>query len=161
MAKSAEGGPRPADGGCGALRGLHKPNLFSTRLSHFAPGDAAYVPGDELELCYAAHRPDLASAAPEDLAQTIYGELNPGDSDRPHSLLFPSLSVGDVVSYRDADREGSLSVELVGFSPIDPPVFAFADAVAAYRRKVSGPPNPERSGVPAGTPLLKSHNTLR
>ncbi len=110
--------------------------FFPTRIQRFAPGDAAYEAGDELELCYAAERPDLAGVRPEDLAQTIYGELNPSDSEEPDSReAFPSLSMGDVVSYRRGDVEGSLSVELVGFAPVEPPVFASESERDAYRRK--------------------------
>ena len=55
--------------------------------------------------------------------------------------------MGDVVSYRDGDVEGSLSAELVGFAAVEPPVFASEPERAAYRRKVTGDPPPAR-----GTP---------
>lgn len=112
--------------------------FFLTRGAYFAPGEAAYAPGDELELCYAAERPDLAGLSPEGVAQSVYGILNPTDHEEPHSLAFPSLSMGDVVSCRDGDRAWSLSVELVGFREVSPPVFASDEEHAAYRRKVGG-----------------------
>ena len=96
-----------------------------------------YALGDELELCYAAERPDLAELSREDMAQTIFGELNPGDFEKPHSLLFPSLSIGDVISCRDGSAAWSLAVEFEGFSPVlPPPIFASEPEHAVYRRKV-------------------------
>lgn len=110
--------------------------FFFARIADFFPGDKSYAPGDELELCYVAERPDLVGLSPEDVAQSVYGILNPTDREEPHSLLFPSLSIGDVVSCRDGSAEWSLAVELEGFSPVDPPVFASPAEHAAYRRKV-------------------------
>ena len=105
----------------------------SERLAGFLPGDAAYAPGDELELCYAARRPDLAGVGPEEIAQEIFEELNRDGRPNPS---FPALSVGDVVSCRDGDVAGSLTVELMGFAPVEPPVFAPEPEHAVYRRKV-------------------------
>lgn len=110
--------------------------FFLARGAAFAPGDAAYSLGDELELCYAVERPDLAGLSPEDVAQAIFGELNPGDSEKPHAQgAFPSLSIGDVVSCRDGSAAWSLAVELEGFSPVDPPVFASEPEHAVHCRK--------------------------
>lgn len=110
--------------------------FLRARGASFAPGDTAYAPGDELELCYAAERPDLAGLSPEDVAQSVYATLNPTDREEPHSLAFPSLSMGDVVSCRDgAGAEWSLAVELVGFREVAPPVFASDDEHVTYRRK--------------------------
>ena len=116
------------------------------RGSRFAPGDPSYAPGDELELCYAAERPDLADLAPEEVAQAVYGTLNPTDREEPQGLAFPSLSMGDVGSCRDGDSEWSLAVELMGFAQVSPPVFAPPDEHARYRLKLGGrPPAPRRS----------------
>lgn len=112
--------------------------FHSTRLAGFAPGDAGYAPGDVLELCYAMERPDLPAGLPyEDAAQIIFQDLNDDGYPHPHKS-FPSLSIGDVVSYRDGSVAGSLSVELTGFAPVDPPVFASAAEHSAYdgRRKL-------------------------
>ena len=112
--------------------------FLRARGASFAPGDAAYAPGDELELCYAAQRPDLAGLPPEDAARAVFGTLNPTDHEKPHGLAFPSLSVGDVVSCRDeaGPAAWSLAVEAEGFFPVEPPVFASADEHARYRRKL-------------------------
>ena len=112
--------------------------FFRGRIARFSPGDAAYAPGDELELCYAAERPDLAGLAPEDVAQAVYGTLNPRHSGEAHSLAFPSLSMGDVISCRTGTGEWSLAVELMGFAPVSPVLFASPTEHAVYRRKVGG-----------------------
>ena len=110
--------------------------FFSERLVGFLPGDATYVPGDVLELCYAMERPDLPGGLPyEGAAHIVFQDLNDDDYPHPHPS-FPSLSIGDVISYRDGAVAGSLSVETLGFAPVDPPVFATAAEHAAYRRRV-------------------------
>lgn len=121
---------------------------FQERRVPVPGGDPpAYRPGDELELCYAAERPDLAGLAPEDAAQTVYGHLNPADTEklRPYHQAFPSLSMGDVVSCRgrDGSVEWSLSVEWEGFAPVSPPVFASEAHRADYRLKVGDYPTPQ------------------
>ncbi len=60
--------------------------------------EEGYSLRDELELCYAAWRPDLAGTALGDAAERVFEDLNADDRGNIHA--FPSLSVGDVVSLR-------------------------------------------------------------
>lgn len=55
-----------------------------------------YAFGDELQLCYAAWRQDLAGLSDEEALERVFEDLN--DDDRPNLNAFPSLSDGDVVS---------------------------------------------------------------
>ena len=105
---------------------------FTTRrLSSLYEG---YRPGDPLELCYEADRPDLEGLEPEDAAQAVFGELNHDDRLNP---AFPSLSVGDVVSYRTRSGEaGALAIGVFGFRAVWPHPTATDRDRAVYRRKL-------------------------
>lgn len=85
-----------------------------------------------MELCYGVERLDLADLPIEDAAQLIFQELN--HDRRPNVEHFPSLSIGDVVSYRKGTRVGSLAVEFEGFS-IVPPILASDSEINACRDK--------------------------
>lgn len=109
--------------------------FLSESLATFAPDGAGYSLGDELELCYATERPDLpAGLSYEDAAQSVFQDLNDDAYPYPHPS-FPSLSIGDVISYRDGEASGSFSVELLGFAPIEPAVFASTEEIETYLQK--------------------------
>lgn len=73
-------------------------------------------PADDLRLCYAAFRGDLAHLPLREAAERLFGDLN--RDDRPGARAFPSLSVGDLVSLRplDTGQAGDLSLAV---DPVD------------------------------------------
>ena len=95
---------------------------------------------DELVLCYAAHRPDLYYEGVDEVEHRIFEELNGGSW--PDSDLFPSLSVGDVISLSStrlgADR--SIALEHIGYTVLPEPRFATAREYNDYRHATGKTP---------------------
>ena len=76
--------------------------------------EEGYSFGDDLELCYAAWRPDLADTALAEAGERVFEDLNADDGGNIHA--FSSLSVGDVISLRTVRglRGGSFAVKPAG-----------------------------------------------
>lgn len=111
--------------------------------------------GDNLRLCYAAWRPDLAAADPVEACEKIYSELN--EPARPGHDVFPSLSAGDVLSVTTPGNlaPASYAVEPTGFARLGRPVQASAAQYNGYR-EVLGRPPAVRISIDEGIPYLES-----
>ena len=98
-----------------------------------------YSVGDELVLCYAARRPGLYHAIPEEVEQKIFEELN--TPERPDAAFFPSLSVGDVLSISSPEAgDISLAVEHIGCRRLPTAHFATPAEYNRYRQATNKPP---------------------
>jgi hypothetical protein len=115
-----------------------------------------HAPGDALDLCYAAWRGYLLSAPREDALTRIFAELN--SDERAGRRVFPSLSVGDVVSLeafplRSPTESSSHAVAPVGFVQRDETVWATASEHNRLRERLGEPPL-VRLVLKNGTPKL-------
>jgi hypothetical protein len=100
------------------------------------------APGDALELRYAAWRGDLLGASRPEALEPIFADLN--RDGRPNGRVFPSLSVGDIVSIHTyaLDRQrhtSSFAVAPVGFEPLTDAVRATRSEHDRLRRSLSAP----------------------